>query len=126
MKNGAKRELVRERTAYAVGRMLTDVLLIVELVVLVGLTILYSLELGFDASGSVLVAPLATTLAVALVCLVAAILQRELLHALFDVADHAIGGVTLPETERISLESSARAGAGGLPSHATQILRREN
>lgn len=88
MRAGLNRELVRERTAYRLGRSLADGFLIAELVLAV-LTVVGVCVYETRLEGVQLV-PLAGVICGAVVLSAAAVLLRELVHAVFDLADRAL------------------------------------
>lgn len=90
MRAGLNRELVRGRTAYRLGRSVADGFLIGELLLAV-LAVVGVCVYETRLEGVQLV-PLAGVLCGAVVLSAAAVLKRELVHAVFDLADRALDG----------------------------------
>lgn len=92
MRPGLNRDLVRERTAYKLGRSLVDGFLIAQLLltlaVIIGVCVYQSRLPALNAYYT------AGVICGAVVLCAAAVLQRELFQAFFDIADRALIGAT--------------------------------
>jgi len=90
MKPGLVKEIVRERTAYKGGRSIVEGILIGQLalavIAVVGVLVYESRRETAE------VYTVAAVLCGAFLFSVQAVLQRELLHAVFDIADRALAG----------------------------------
>ncbi len=90
MRPSLKKEILRGRTAYRVGRTLVDVILILELGAALVFTMLFIREELMQPWAGLKVTPIYIAVGLALLYFVAVILQRELLQAVFDIADGAV------------------------------------
>ena len=100
MRPGLSKEIVRKRTAYSVGRTLTDFLLTLELVGIICIAVRFWIETASRLTERTDLALLLIVAGVA-VGFAVAILQREVLQALFDIADCALAS----RAEKLSEES---------------------
>ncbi|HEX5218621.1 MAG TPA: hypothetical protein VFZ59_03565 [Verrucomicrobiae bacterium] len=91
MRPGLNREIVRERTAYRVGRVAVDVLVLLQWIGTTLFLVLY-FRLVPQMEGPQGLASLSMAVGFAVVSSVGVIVFRELAHAVFDIADRALDG----------------------------------
>ena len=112
MRPGLNKEILRGRTAYRVGRVVADILLLLQLVGV--LILLFLFFAGFFGALPVLPVLMLDSafVASAVVSTLATFLLRDLAHAIFDIADRAlIGAATAHLREQESLSLSATKGS---------------